>query len=138
YKELVKALEKGDAVILLKVDIESPEDAPGQAISTRASNITLDGQGHTIRGDNIPSWFLLGSKTLIWMRANKIDVAVVDKLIPLKGKKYKTREEFVAELEKVLAKEEMKRFGEAIVDRANFPKGGSVGKHILLFVGSKN
>lgn len=54
FEELSAALKKGNATIVLKADVDVPANAPREAIETRASNITLDGQGHTIRGDMLP------------------------------------------------------------------------------------
>lgn len=54
FKELSDALKKGEAVIVLKADIVIPRSAGKQAIESSASNITLDGEGHTIYGDNMP------------------------------------------------------------------------------------
>ncbi len=54
-KELTEALKKGNATILMKADVDLPKDTPGHGITTTASNITLDGQGHSITGDNLPT-----------------------------------------------------------------------------------
>ena len=52
FEELSKALQKGNATILLKADIFVPSSVGPQCIESKASNITLDGQGHTIHADD--------------------------------------------------------------------------------------
>ncbi len=52
FEELSNALKKGNATILLKSDIFVPSSAGPQCIESKTSNITLDGQGHTIHADD--------------------------------------------------------------------------------------
>src|SRR5207244_4152010 len=54
FDELSAALKKGNATILLKKDIFIPAKAAHDCIMTKAGNLTLDGQGHTIWGDAMP------------------------------------------------------------------------------------
>src|SRR5262249_24639415 len=55
FKELFDELKKGEAIVLLNEEIYFPKDAAEPAIATNASNLTLDGGGHTLYGDNMPA-----------------------------------------------------------------------------------